>query len=338
MQLAEPELLEQVSLCDEQGRLNRAAVGWSRQPLHTLNLRGRWGRKKRWNYWCITDGEFLFSVTLSSLDYVGAAFAYLWHRSTGEFIEQTVLRPLGRRCELPPIVDGTVRFDDARLSLQMARTQDRTHLEVWSTAFGGGPLAANLVVRHPANHESLNVVIPWNERTFQFTSKQHCLPTSGNVRWGDREYQFDADRTFACLDYGRGIWPYRTAWNWGACSAVQQGRTIGLNLGGQWTDGAGMTENGILVDGRLHKFGETLRFEHESDLMRPWRISSVDSNRIELKFVPVFDRLASSNLLVVASAVHQLLGYYTGHVVTNDGERLTLDGAFGWVEEHHARW
>jgi len=56
----EPELTAPVDLCDSAGRLNRAAVGWSRQPLHNCNVSGHWPRKKRWNYWCITSPDCLF--------------------------------------------------------------------------------------------------------------------------------------------------------------------------------------------------------------------------------------------------------------------------------------
>lgn len=334
----EPELLQPVPLCGKRGRLNRDAVGWSRRPLHTLNLSGRWGRKKRWNYWCISDGELLFSVTLSSLDYVGAAFAYLWHRPTGRFIEQTVLRPFGRGCCLPDTVAGDLLFQHDRLSLSIVRQGASTRIEVMSDDFGGRSMAADLVVQHPDHHETLNVVIPWSDRAFQFTSKQHCLPTSGIVRWADLAHRFESSQAFACLDFGRGIWPYRTTWNWGACSTRQQGRTIGVNLGGKWTDGTGMTENGLVVDGRLHKIGDRLAFEHAADLMQPWTVRTLDSERVALTFTPLYERVARSNVVLVASEVHQMLGHFTGRISTDDGEILTLEPAFGWVEEHAARW
>ena len=50
-----PEISTPVDLCTVRGRLNRAAVGWTRRPLHRPNLRG-WGRTKRWEYWgLVTD-------------------------------------------------------------------------------------------------------------------------------------------------------------------------------------------------------------------------------------------------------------------------------------------
>ncbi|MEV5398578.1 hypothetical protein AB0N26_20700 [Streptomyces cellulosae] len=38
---AEREITSPVDLCLPDGRLNPAAVGWTRRPLHRANLRGR---------------------------------------------------------------------------------------------------------------------------------------------------------------------------------------------------------------------------------------------------------------------------------------------------------
>src|SRR5215470_3105742 len=69
---SEPEISAPVDLCDARGSLNRAAAGWSRQPLVRANLRGHWPRKKRWNFWNWVSPRFVFSVTLADIDY--AAF------------------------------------------------------------------------------------------------------------------------------------------------------------------------------------------------------------------------------------------------------------------------
>ena len=72
----EKELFEPVMLCSPDGSLNRESVGWSRQPLHTCNLSGRWPRKKKWNYWAITTEGYVFSIALANVDYIGLAFGY----------------------------------------------------------------------------------------------------------------------------------------------------------------------------------------------------------------------------------------------------------------------
>jgi hypothetical protein len=335
----EVELADAVQLCDPRGRLLPASVGWSRHPLHTCNLRGHWPRKKRWNYWCVSSDKCLFSITLANIDYVGLAFAYFLEYETKRFIEQTVMVPLGRGCFLPDTVGGDVSFEHRAMNLSFAEDQGCTRLRVDSPAFGGTTLSAELRVEHPKDHETLNVVIPWSEDRFNFTSKQNCLPAAGTVSIGEETFDFAPGSAFACLDYGRGIWRYSTSWNWASFSGTQNGRSIGLNLGGTWTDGTGLTENGICVDGRISKVGEDARFVYDrSDFMKPWALKTQPSERVDLQFIPFFERVAKTNLLIVKSEVRQLIGRFSGTVIPDDGAALRVEGMVGWVEWHEARW
>ena len=40
----------------------------------------------------------------------------------------------------------------------------------------------------------------------------------------------------------------------------------------------------------------------------------------------------------VATDFHQLFGRYYGALVTAKGERLTVDGVLGYMEQHYAKW
>jgi hypothetical protein len=335
----EPRLLEPVNLCTPAGELEPAAVGWSTRPLHRCNLSGRWLRKKRWNYWCITSPTHVFSATLADLDYAGLASIYFVDLARRESAEETVITPFGRGCAMPDCVDAGLGFEHRRLTLQMKRCAGGVHLLALCPRFGDGILRAEFHIRYPADHETLNVVIPWSKRSFQFTAKHNCLPTEGSLQMGDSRVDFLGEEVFACLDFGRGIWPRATTWNWGSCSTRTKGRTLGLNLGGQWTDGTGMTENALCVDGRLTKIGEDLRWEYDRrDFSRPWRIATPESGRVDLHFQPRYERASRVHLGLVRSEGHQLFGHYSGTVVCEDGGRVALERAFGWAEEHVALW
>jgi len=334
----EKEIAEAVNLCDARGRLLPAAVGWSRRPLHTCNLSGHPLRKKRWNYWCISSESYLFSVTLASVDYMGMAFAYFLEYDSGRFVEKTITVPFGRGCDLPDTVRGDVVFSHRDKSLRFAEEGDQTAIHVESPRFGGSALSADFLVERPADHETLNVVIPWSADRFHFTSKQNCLPAAGAVRLGGETFEFGGD-AFACLDYGRGVWRYGTSWNWGSLSGRQGGRTIGLNLGGAWTDGTGMTENAILIDGHISKVAADVQFRYDrSDFMKPWRVRTEPPGQIDLRFEPFFERVAATNLLLLRSNVHQMFGRYSGSVIPDGGVPVEIEGLLGWVEQHEARW
>lgn len=333
----EPELTEPVDLCLPSGHLNSRAIGWSRQPLHNCNLSGSPLRKKRWNYWCITTDQFLFSATLSSIDYLGLAFIYFLDFSTNNFHELTVNRLLGNGCDLGNHVSDDAIFNDPKLNLAFTVNGNDTAIKVDCPAFGGVKLSANLLVSTPPDHQTLNVVIPWNKRRFQYTSKQNTLPVKGDIAVVDKKYV--ADGGFACLDFGRGKWPFSSFWNWAGSSGVCSGHTIGLNFGAGWTDGTGMNENGICIDGVLSKISEDLVFEYDSkDFMKPWRIKTQLSDRIDVIFEPFFERVAKTNVLVLGSEVHQMIGRYEGRVTDAAGKDYTFADLVGWAEEHKARW
>ena len=334
---SEIELHQPVSLCDERGQLNPAAVGWSRRPLHTCNLHGSWPRKKKWNYWCVTTPDFLFSVTLSNVDYMGMAFAYFLDFSSKRFIEQTVITPFGRGFAMPETVTSDVHFKHGQMAASFMNQPEQVLIHAESPAFGGARLSADLHVARPSIHETLNVVIPWSERRFQFTSKQNCLPASGEITLGGETYP--VREGLACLDFGRGIWPYQCFWNWASFSTKTNGHTAGVNLGAGWTDGTGLTENGLCLDGRLDKLDEDVEFVYDpSAFMKPWRLRSKSSHMVDLVFEPFFERVAKTDVVILRSEVHQMIGRYSGTLITRDGASLEIDHVVGWAEDHDARW
>ena len=300
----ENEITSMVQLCDQNGILNPKARGYSKSPLHVCNLKGHSLRKKKWNYWCFTNQDMLFSITISNIDYLGMVFAYFLDLKTNEFFEQTVSTPLGKGCDMNEIVFGKLVFHDPKMNVEFNDDGKEISINVSSTKFGKETLDAQFHVERPENHETLNVVIPWSEDRFQFTSKQTCLPASGKILIGNREFLFDQKESYACLDFGRGIWKYESKWNWASFAGKSGEHTIGVNLGGQWTDGTGFTENGIIIDGQLFKIGSDISFIYDKqNYMKPWVLKSTNIPAVNLIFRPVYERVAKTDLAILKSEV-----------------------------------
>jgi hypothetical protein len=334
----EPEITSPVALCGADGLLNRDAVGWSRRPLHTCNLPASLARKKKWNYWAITSDELLFSATIADVDRAQTAGVYLFERRSQRHVNTGVVVPAGT-IVMPEGVGGDIVIDHPRLRVALTDEGTGTRIRVDAPDFGGTPLRADILVERPAGHETLGVVIPWADDVFQYTSKQNTLPASGFVQLGDERLDLAAP-AFGCLDYGRGVWPEQTVWNWGSASGIQDGRTIGLNLGGKWTDGTGMNENGVCIDGRLTKISEDLAWEYDRTAwLSPWQIRTTATDRIDLTFEPEYDRVSKSGRRESwYTEGHQLFGRYNGRITPDAGQPIELRDLFGWAEEHDARW
>lgn len=338
----EREITTAVDLCDARGHLNPAARGWSRRPLHRANLRGAPGRKKRWEYWCVISADVVVALTYADVDYLGLAQLWVLDQARGTPSGAQLAVPFGIGIHLPEEpCTGTMRAAGRGLEVEIREEPAATRLLAAARARRGDAVAVDLVVDRPAGHETMNVVIPWSPRRFQYTSKHTARPASGTVTVGTRTWSIGpASGAFGVLDLGRGIWPYSTRWTWAAAAGpATDGTVVGLQLGGKWTVGTGFTENALCVGGRLTKIGEELEWTYSWDHpTRPWRVRTTGSDRVDVTLTPAYDRHERTSLGVLAMEVHQCFGTWSGRIVGDDGVPRTLQGIRGFAEEARNRW
>jgi hypothetical protein len=68
--VTEPELRAPYALVGADGRLNPAAIGWSRLPLSDATLPGPAGRRKRWDFWIFNAPELHLVAAVVDVDYM----------------------------------------------------------------------------------------------------------------------------------------------------------------------------------------------------------------------------------------------------------------------------
>jgi hypothetical protein len=221
---------------------------------------------------------------------------------------------------------GDIAFKGSGLSLAIKRGATGSRIEC---AFKD--VSAAITVEHE-DDESLNVVIPWSERRFQYTSKQTALYSRGTVTAGARTYDFST--AFATLDYGRGVWPYSVTWNWANAAGVQDGQVFGLQFGGKWTDGTGQNENGFIAGGRLHKIHDDVVFTY-GRFAEPWTLKSP---RVDLTFTPFLHKRVAAPLLVASAELNLCFGHFSGTVIADGGDPIRIARLLGWAEEFRGRW
>src|SRR5690606_24499069 len=328
----ERELTGPVDLCDARGRLDPRAVGWSRRPLVRANLSGHPLRKKKWNFWNWIDPDFVFSVTVADIDYASfcaVTFADVARRGRAS------ARWLGRpgRVAMPEHVERSIAWRRGAVEYENAVEASGLRVAFRGPARGGREIEAAFRVRQPAGQESLNVVVPWSATRFQLNSKHNALPCGGFVRIGERRYALEPHRCHAVQDWGRGVWPHRSFWNWGVCTGVQDGVRVGVNVGGKWTTGTGSNENGILLDGRLHKVMEDVAWDYDpDDDHAPWRVRTLHSQAIALELRPRFAHRTGLWLGPVSTGGVCAFGTWHGRIEV-EGRALGIDGLPGWAEE-----
>lgn len=116
---------------------------------------------------------------------------------------------------------------------------------------------------------------------------------------------------------------------------------FGFNLGYGFGDTSAASENMLFYDGIAHKLSE-VHFEipqknGQDDFLKPWKFTS-DDQRVQLDFVPILDRHADTNALIIRSNQHQVFGHFYGDCILNDGRIIHLDGQLGFAEKVFNRW
>ncbi len=341
------ELTQSGPLLDSTGRL--AQVGWARQPWLDCNLEAarfyairplQRFRIKRWDYYAVFTPRRFYSATIADLGYAGNLFAYTLDFETGDLHEEGLVIPLGKGIQLPRnSTEGDSHFEDARARLTFRLLPSERHLSVsWPDFHDGRGLELEIRLACPPEFESMTIVIPIGKRRFYYNRKINCLPASGTARYGDLTETLDPRTSLGSLDWGRGVWEYRSYWNWASASGfLPDGRTVGLNLGRGFGDLSAATENALILDNRIHKLDQ-VNFDYVSgDYMKPWHFTD-NQGRLDLVFTPFKDRTAITNLGVIYSEVHQMFGRYSGQAVADDGQVIRIRDLIGFAEEHHARW
>jgi hypothetical protein len=324
-------------------------VGWSPQPVLDCNLENarfyllrlfQRFRIKRWDYYAVFTPNKFFSATIADLGYAGNIFVYVMDYASGELHEEGMVVPLSRGIALARNSDqGESSFNGKNLNLRFQTTPEGRKISVsWPGFHGGRGISADIVFHQPPGHESMTIVIPIGKRRFYYNRKINCLPAEGTIQYAGQTEGLSPANCLGSLDWGRGVWEYKSFWNWASASGfLPDGQTVGLNLGCGFGDLSAATENCFVLNGKVYKL-EQVTFDYDpQDFMRPWKFSD-SAARLKLIFIPFKERKAVTNLGVIFSEVHQMLGRYSGTLQTDQGANIQINDLIGFAEEHQARW
>ncbi|PKO14986.1 MAG: hypothetical protein CVU39_13005 [Chloroflexi bacterium HGW-Chloroflexi-10] len=341
------QIIQTTPLLKSDGYLNTA--GWSPQPMLDSNLEDAHFyrlhflqplRMKRWDYYGVTTPTHFFSFTISDIGYLGMVFAYVVDFTARSHHEETLTLPFGGGVQIPRNSDsGITHYASKNVQLTFDVQPGKRSLKVnWENFENGLPLIAEIGLDQPADHESMNLVIPIEQKRFYFNRKINCMPASGRISYQGKEFSITPKTCLGNLDWGRGVWAYESFWVWASSSGFcTDGRRVGLNLGYGFGDTSAATENAFILEGKIHKLGK-VDFNYTSgDFMKPWQMQS-DDGRLSLTFTPFYDRTAKTDIKLLYSEVHQMFGEYNGTLMTDQGETVTVQSMKGFAEEHHARW
>ena len=339
------EYTEETPLLAQDGTV--LAAGWARHILfqYDRSLVKHKMRRKEWDFYQISDGDFMVQLNFANISLGGYASAMLVDLKNHQILANVMSPFIGgaNKYVLPERGDepNYVKFKVGKATF-IADTRETTrHLH-----FELGDVRADFTMDILPGLENITTVLPFKghpDRYFM-TTKQNCLPCEGVFRAPGVERFFTKEKTFCVLDWGRVCTPYKLVWYWGNGSAWLDEPDGSKHLFGfEITWGIGdeshATETCLFYDGKAHKIGpvDVETFPKPDGYEKTWKFVSQDG-RFNLKMEPFYDHHSDLNVGVMRMHSHQVHGRWSGTVTLDDGKVLTIRELTAFCEYVENRW
>ena len=340
-------MLQRGDLLNLEGRLMEA--GWSTHLIKRYDraaVKAPAWRVKEWDYYLIGNDFFALALTVCDNSYMGLDSISLidFENKTERTVTRMTPFPMGKRGLPASSASGVVRAQGKNYEITFRKEGTQRHIYGHMYDFGGerSPLLFDVILQDPGD-DSMVIATPikGRPRCFYYNQKINCMRARGQVRLGEKTYVFDPADSFGVLDWGRGVWTYHNTWYWGSASGQVDGVPFGWNIGYGFGDTSAASENMLFYGGKAHKLSQ-VRFhipqrEGRDDFLSPWRFTS-DDGRFEMKFVPILDRAACTDVKLIKSDQHQVFGRFTGTATLDDGTVIRVRDMIGFAEKVENKW
>jgi len=336
------EITEKTPLLSEDGAL--AAWGWARHPLMQFDRaaipKASKPRYKEWDFYSVSGPDCYMDVTLANISWAVLASVSFVDYATKEMSTNFQLEPAADALVLPPDPYESVSYDRAgrRVSFHFSDNVRTLRFDFPETWLVGPRIRGEMRILDDPTEEQLATAFPFETPgEFFYTNKLVALPASGSVEVSGTAHSFQPGRSFAVLDWGRGVWPAEFAWGWAVGAGMADGKRVGFNIGFGDEDNSRASGNSVVVDGVLHKLGTIDWTWNKGDVMQPWRFKGKDG-RFDVVLEPSFDQSGEVDLGQFASELDKVHGAASGRIVLDDGTVLEAKGLLAFAEHAIQRW
>ncbi len=301
-------------------------------------------RLKEWDYYLICNEDSAFALTLGSTSRILLLSVTLVDFKNISEQAKNVVKIVPGWILPESSLTGDIIYKDDSVNLSITHENQNRKISLFIKNFTtGSDLTASILLTGEPE-DSMVIATPFreNDKFFYYNRKIVGMAAAGYVILKNTGYSYLPVNSFGLLDWGRGIWPYKTTWYWSAAQGFIDGSPFGFNLGYGFGDTSKATENMLFLNGKASKLTK-VKFRipkndrKEYEFMKPWRIISEDK-RLDLVFQPLYDRNLNLSAALLSTSQHQVFGRFTGTAVLDDGQTISLHDFFGFAERVQNRW
>ena len=342
--MSQNEILTPLSVLDSSGHPQN--FGWSRQPVFFYDPALVWAPRRKLTE---SDMYILHSPTHlvileirddGRMGYMCISVVSLRDKKRSTLTIRTLF-PMGT-FEMPTgSVNGSIRYRNKKSSLDFISMDEGVKIikaEIFNFSRHSS-LRGEVVLSEPPGAESLVTNQEWwNQKSaFRYSRYSPWYNVEGVIQFGSSEIVFTRGNGWGIFDWNRGARPPSDIRYWAAACGPCDDRQIGFSAGHSWADSSPGTENGFFVDGKLHKLDKITFHIPPSNWLSPWRFTSND-NRLEMVFTPHQDRIDRRRLLFHNFTRRQIIGFFSGRAILDDGSQIEFQKITGFAERVKMRF
>ncbi len=338
-------LLTPGPLLDEQGNLAEAGYAFSLVKDYDRSaIKANSMRIKEWDYYYIGNASYGVALTVDDNSYMGmVSISVLDFKAKKDWTKSIIIPFTKGKVGLPSTSkEGDIVYENEKkgFSMKFLHTPKGRRLVCFMQNFNGKEAFHCDIYLEPTTPHSMVIATPFKKKGhFYYNQKINNLLSSGYAKMGERFY--DLNGSYGVLDWGRGVWTYKNTWYWSSLNSFQNGVPIGWNLGYGFGDTSKASENMIFVGKEVYKLGQVIFDIPISPrggdaFMDEWTIRSKDGS-LFVRFTPVYDRHADTNLLVLRSNQHQVFGTFSG-LYQAEGKTIEFSSLPGFAEKVFNKW
>ena len=311
------EITTSSPLLDGSGNLREPGYAKRLLPIYRrADVRAPASRIKEWDYYLVANDHFAVALTIDDNGYMGLDSISFLHFDERWERTKSPMRafPMGKTGLPESSARGTTAISGRGYALVFRHVPEGRELTFHMEKFLDGQTIDGSIVLTEEPEESMVICTPFDKPgCFYFNQKINCMRARGQVRLGEKTYVFDPADSFGVLD-----------WN------------IGYGFG----DTSAASENMLFYGGKAHKLSQ-VRFhipqrEGRDDFLSPWCFTS--DGRFEMKFDPILDRAACTDVKLIKSDQHQVFGRFTGTATLDDGTVIRVRDMIGFAEKVENKW
>lgn len=285
---------------------------------------------KQFQFVSIITPHYIIGLAIADIRYVANGFCYLYDIKANQLTQAQWLKPFAAGCKLSASAkQGYASIGNKRQGIIIDIKDGQ-----WHVAINLADIQAKLHLQPNALSLPISLCTPTGYNGWTYTQKHNGLAVSGQltVKQEPQPLQY----ALAGYDFSAGFMRRETSWRWASISAQTAYGTIGLNLAAGVNE-TGHSENVMWINGERHFLG-TVQFEFNRHLSGDvWHISTNDG-QVDLTFKALNQRSEKLNLVWLKNNFRQYIGYFSGDIIDNNGNKYRLDDQLGLTEDHFAKW